>query len=270
MVIAKKLLYNNTHLEYTVQGEGPTVMLVHGFGEDGTIWNVQGSLLSNYKVIIPNLPGSGSAALLPHSSMELLAGALKKIIETEAPGKQTTMLGHSMGGYITLAFAELFPEKLLAFGLVHSSAMADSVEKKETRRKSIEFIKANGAASFLKTMIPTLYAPSTEEAHPEWIEQQIEAAKRFSEETLVQYYEAMIARPDRTLVLKTTHMPVLFLMGRHDKAIPIDDILPQCHMPRVSYIHILEKSGHMGMIEEADETNKVLKEFLSFANGNPT
>ncbi|MEJ7913761.1 MAG: alpha/beta hydrolase [Chitinophagaceae bacterium] len=269
MGTAKELLYNGKTLKYTVRGQGTAVVLVHGFGEDGSIWEGQANLLPDYKVIIPHLPGSGGSDLLPHTTMESLAAALKEIVGAEtATGEKVILFGHSMGGYVTLSFAAAYPQLLSAFGLVHSSAAPDSTEKLETRKKGIEFIRSNGGYAFLKTTLPSLYAPSSKLGHPEWIEQQIAGARRFRDEALIVYYRAMMERPDRSDLLKTTNMPVLFLMGRHDNAIPIDDILPQSHLPGLSYIHILEQTGHMGMIEEVEETHRVLKEFISFANGN--
>jgi pimeloyl-ACP methyl ester carboxylesterase len=74
----------------------------------------------------------------------------------------------------------------------------------------------------------------------------------------------MIARPDRTEVLKKTKLPVLFIMGREDQAVPMEDSLKQCHLPEISYVEILENSGHMGMVEEKEAVNKFLVDFITF------
>jgi pimeloyl-ACP methyl ester carboxylesterase len=73
---------------------------------------------------------------------------------------------------------------------------------------------------------------------------------------------AMIQRPDRTPVLKQSKVPVLFVMGQHDTAVPLQDGLKQCHLPQLSYIHILERTGHMGMIEERERANLILSQFV--------
>jgi pimeloyl-ACP methyl ester carboxylesterase len=168
-----------------------------------------------------------------------------------------------MGGYITLAFAEKYPELLTAFGLFHSSAFADSEEKKETRRKGIAFIKKAGAFEFLKTSTPNMYSPKTKEQAPALIEEHLASVRNFSAEALVLYYEAMMQRPDRTGVLRQSHVPVLFVMGRHDNAVPLEDALKQCHLPPLSYIHLLENSGHTGMKEEPETANQLLTGFVS-------
>lgn len=175
---------------------------------------------------------------------------------------QITLIGHSMGGYITLAFAEKYPALLNGFGLFHSTAYADSEEKKETRKKGIEFIKKNGAFAFLKTSIPNLYSPVTKKLNPQLIAYQIERSHKFSGAALVNYYRSMMQRPDRTEILKNSRLPVLFILGKYDNAVPLKDGLEQCSLPDLAYIHVLENAGHMGMREEPAESNQILRNYL--------
>jgi pimeloyl-ACP methyl ester carboxylesterase len=256
--------YKGKKLFYRTTGEGPLVVLLHGFGEDSTIWKGQYDIFPHHRLLIPDLPGSGRSEAIEDMSMEGLAEAVKAMIAPPPPkgGGGAVLIGHSMGGYITLAFAEKYPELLRGFGLFHSTAFADSEEKKETRRKGIRFIEEHGAAEFLKTATPNLYAPQSREQHPHWIEEHLALVHNFSAENLVHYYMAMIQRPDRTPVLKQSKVPVLFVMGQHDTAVPLQDGLKQCHLPQLSYIHILERTGHMGMIEERERANLILSQFV--------
>ncbi|MEO7922496.1 MAG: alpha/beta hydrolase [Chitinophagaceae bacterium] len=270
----KTISYQGQKISYRVTGTGKPVLLIHGFGEDATVWRNQvqapsnspkGGRLEKFKFIIPDLPGSGQSEMIDDMSMEGMAEVLKNILDTEHPpsgGGGVRLIGHSMGGYITLAFAEKYPDYLSAFGLVHSSAFADSEEKKSTRRKGIDFIKEHGAFEFLETATPNLFSQQTKNEQPGLIEQQVAAGHNFSPEALVSYYEAMIKRPRRTEVLENTDLPVLFIMGKYDKAIPLEDVLLQCHLPGKSYIHVLQNSGHMGMLEEPAKTNRALEQFL--------
>lgn len=267
----KEITIKGKKLSYRTSGEGPVIILIHGFGEDGSIWENQYDIFPNHHVIIPDLPGSGQSEIIDDMSMEGLADAIKEIIlhETaelyfkEGEPHSVVMIGHSMGGYITLAFAEKYPHMLRGFGLFHSTAYADSEEKKETRRKGIEFIETNGAAAFLKTSTPNLYAPATREKFPALINNHINKTHNFSGAALVLYMVSMINRPDRTHILKQTHLPVLFILGKYDTAVPIKDGLEQVHLPDLSYIHVLEESGHMGMIEERAVANRILNEYIS-------
>lgn len=285
----KELLYQNRKIFYRIAGSGKPVILLHGFGEDGEVWKNQvrppqtppkeglffaqsqlteNSLLkSKFKFIIPDLPGSGQSEMIDDMSIEGMAEVIKAITEIESQippsgGGGACIIGHSMGGYITLALVESYWNHVAAFGLFHSSAFADSEEKKATRRKGIEFIKQHGAFEFLKTATPNLFSQQTKDKRPEVVDEQLALLSSFSGEALVSYYEAMIQRPDRTEILQKATVPVLFAMGKYDTAIPLADGLKQCHLPEKSYIHILQQSGHMGMLEEAKKTNLLLKEFL--------
>ncbi len=253
---------NGQPLFYRVSGQGPAVILIHGFAEYGSVWENQYPVFKNNRLIVPDLPGSGASALTDDVSMEGLADTIYQLWEKLQPGP-CTVIGHSMGGYVALAFAEKYPQALSRLGLFHSSAYADTEEKKETRRKGIDFIKQHGSFEFLKTATPNLYSPDTKAHHPELIEKQLAAIKGFDPNALTAYYEAMMQRPDRTQVLKTIGVPVLFILGRHDAAIPLFDGLKQCHLPALSSVHLLEHSGHMGMQEEVEAGNNALTAFLS-------
>lgn len=264
------ILFHNTKIFYRIEGKGKPVLLLHGFGENGNIWNKQAEQLQkNYCVIIPDLPGSGQSEILEGAcTMNDYAEVVKSIVDEtisknqHAENNQFCMIGHSMGGYITLAFAEKYPEQLNSFGLFHSSAFADTDAKKITRKKGIEFIKKNGATAFLKTINPNLFSKNSQNTHPELIEQLLEIGKGISPEALIQYYEAMILRPDRTSVLKLFSKPVLFITGKEDTVVPLESSLQQCHLPTVSSVHILQHSGHIGMWEEANKATSCLKVFL--------
>jgi pimeloyl-ACP methyl ester carboxylesterase len=192
--------------------------------------------------------------------MEGMAEVIKAILAEEKI-EHCTMMGHSMGGYISLAFAEKYPGLLSSFALVHSSAFADSEEKKANRLKSIEFVKKNGAYEFLKATIFSLYTESWASANRDTVEAQVEKSKAFSDEAIIRYYQAMIDRPDRTNVLRNFGKPILFIIGEHDLAVPFPQSLQQCYLPGQSHIHILRNSAHMGMLEEADKLNLALWQF---------
>lgn len=258
----KKIRYDQADIHYRLLGEGKPLMLVHGFGENSDVWDgILEPLYTGHQLLIPELPGSGRSGMIRDMSMEGMAACLKAILDQEGIRK-VILIGHSMGGYITMAFAETFPDYLLSYGLFHSTAYADTEEKKATRRKGIQFINDHGAYEFLKTATPNLFSPQTREKNPGLVEKQISGLGNFSEDSLVTYYESMISRPDRREILKTSKVPVLFLAGRYDNAIPLEDVLGQCHLPELSYIHVLNQSGHMGMLEEPAECTQALRTFL--------
>ncbi len=259
----KSLLFRGELLEYEIRGSGKPVMLVHGFTEDSRIWDpLLTGIEDKYKWILPDLPGSGRSAFnksLPQ--IKDFAEALLAIIENENISKMV-LIGHSMGGYISLAFAEKYQDRIAALGLFHSSSYADSLEKKEARDKNIRFIQKNGASLFVEQAIPGLFSEYFKSGHPEEIRRLIIRYANFEPDSLVLYLNAMKQRPATTGILKTIIKPVLFIMGEEDKAVPLKDALEQCHLPQISYIHILENTAHMGMIENTSLCNSFIDQFL--------
>jgi pimeloyl-ACP methyl ester carboxylesterase len=260
-VAEKNFTYQSSQIFYRTIGAGKPVVLVHGFAEDGDVWKNQIEFLKDHcYLIIPDLPGSGKSELINDMSIEGMAEVMKAIFLNEKI-ETCSMAGHSMGGYITLAFAEKYPAMLTSAGLVHSSAFADSEEKKANRLKSIEFVKKNGAYEFLKAVITDLFTEDWAAANTAIVDRQIEKSKNFTDEAIIAYYQAMINRPDRTHVLKNFPKPILLIIGEHDKAVPFEQSMQQCYIPPVSYIHILRNSAHMGMFEEADKVNQAVLQF---------
>lgn len=266
---SNSIIYQSSNIHYLTIGKGQTVLLLHGFGEDGTIWQPQIDFLKDqFRLIVPDISGSGKSQFVQGAHIETYAEIIKLILDTEfkkfphQEAEGATLIGHSMGGYITLAFAEKYPQYLNSLGLFHSSAFADEEAKKTVRNKAIEFIKNKGAYEFLKITIPTLFAKSFTEAYPEKIAALIEAGKNFTDAALIQYYEAMIHRPDRTAILKKFNKPILFIIGELDQAIPLQNSLQQCYLPSQSNVNILAQSAHIGMWEEKEKANQLVFNFL--------
>lgn len=268
--IVKQINHPHYSLNYSVYGKGTPVILLHGYGEDSTIWELQCEALSAHcLLIVPDLPGSGKSIIspkghadwLPNLSIKDLAKSIDEILLIENI-PSCIILGHSMGGYISLAYASLFPQKLGGMGLVHSTAFADSEEKKKLRLKSIEFLQEHGGFAFFKTSMANLFGKKFRNNHPEMIEAQIEKTKAFDTPILIGYTKAMMLRTDKTAVLKQATFPVLFAAGTEDIAAPLTDIQQQATLPNKSYLEIMESVGHMGMIEAPDTLNQHLVKFI--------
>ncbi|MEI6087815.1 MAG: alpha/beta hydrolase [Bacteroidota bacterium] len=270
----KSFLYFQRKVAYRLIGKGIPVMLIHGFGEDSHIWDKQIAYLQDHcLLIVPDLPGTGMSEIIRSEDLkksdeepislndyaELLAAILKAENISNC-----NMIGHSMGGYITLAFEEMYPEMLLRFGLVHSSALADSDEKKANRLKGIEMMELYGASSFLKNTIANLFSVAFKKEHPEMVSLLVDATPVFNTQACQQYYRAMMLRPDRTSILKGNPKPILFVIGTEDVAAPLVDLLPQIKLPSHPQVHILEGVGHMGMWEATDQVNQFLLDFIAF------
>jgi pimeloyl-ACP methyl ester carboxylesterase len=257
--------HNQSTLEYNKYGEGFPVILLHGFGEDNTIWNNQIVVLKEFcQLIIPNLQGTGSSPLMQDKSLlsiEDMADDIQSLLEKEKI-TECILLGHSMGGYITLAFAEKYPQYLKGFGLIHSTAYPDSEEKKKNRLKSIDIIEEYGGYSFLKNTIPNLFSVRFKFNNEESVEELIQKSKSFSNTSLQAYCHAMMTRPDRTKVLSNSELPILLVAGTEDIAAPLKDLKEQSLLSKMIEFHILERVGHMGMWEAPQEINQLALSFI--------
>jgi pimeloyl-ACP methyl ester carboxylesterase len=259
--------FKNSTVFYRVRGEGKAVVLIHGFAEDGSVWNeTTKKLQDHFKVIVPDIPGSGKSAILENGASEIsiddYAEAIIAVLKNESINN-CTVIGHSMGGYIALAIAEKYPEILNGLGLFHSTAFPDNEERKQTRLKSIAFIQTHDANSFLKTSIPGLFGDKFKREHANVVEEFINTMSYFNNDALIQYHKVMMERPDRMNVLQTIKVPTLFIIGEKDQAVSLEQSLLQCHAPSQAEIHILAGVAHMGMFEESELCNEIIVSFLS-------
>lgn len=261
----KNLPYQNGIISYRKIGVGIPVILIHGFGEDSHVWDAQIHFLEKHcQLIVPDLPGTGKSDLLAGNDIKIVdyADAIFAILQAEGIAS-CIMLGHSMGGYITLAFAEKHAQFLNAFGLIHSTAFADSIEKKQTRLKGIELMENYGASAFLKNTIPNLFANVYKELHANQVTQFIHNSSSIPTKTCQQYFQAMMNRPDNTSVLTGNPLPILFVLGTDDIAAPLSDLQLQIDLPLTSTIHILDHVGHMSMMESTNNLNDYLLKFIT-------
>ena len=261
--------FDNRQMGYVKTGAGPAVILLHGFGEDHHIFNSTVAMLEKtYTVYTPDLLGTGMSSIntFPSNfSIEYLADSIAALLQHEKI-ENCTLLGHSMGGYVTVAFAKKYPQYLKGFGLLHSTALPDTPIKIENRLRGITFIQKFGAASFLETTAANLFGSFTQKNHPQIITDFIQSIPAFSNEALTHYYQAMMARPDVTSFLETTSLPVLYILGDQDMPVALEDTLPQTKMPKRAYLYVLENCGHMGMLEQPIHFNKAVLDFLDKVN----
>jgi pimeloyl-ACP methyl ester carboxylesterase len=261
--------FDKHQMGYIKTGAGPAVILLHGFGEDHHIFkSTVAALEKTYTVYTPDLLGTGMSLVntFPSNfSIEYLADSIAALLQHEKI-ETCIILGHSMGGYVTVAFAKKYPQYLKGFGLLHSTALPDTPIKIENRMRGISFIQKFGAATFLATTAPNLFGSFTQKNHPQLITEFVQSIPAFSNEALTCYYQAMMARPDLTFFLETTSLPVLYILGDQDTPVALEDTLPQTKMPKRAYLYVLENCGHMGMLEQPTNFNNAVLDFLDKVN----
>lgn len=254
----------NKRIAYQSKGRGPAIVLLHGFCEDSSVWDdFKTDLLEEkYRVICIDLPGFGQSDVFENTSIEKMAELVNGVVE-DLGLEQFILIGHSMGGYVSLAYAKKYAKKLLGLGMFHSQPYADTADKKEGRQKSIDFIKQHGHILYVKQLIPKLFTEKYAKSQAFLMDKLIYRASQYAAAGIVNALEAMINRPDRSKVLEGFKKPVLFIIGKEDGAIPADNSLAQTHLPTQASIHLLEKVGHMGMFEAKKQTQKILRQFVT-------
>ncbi|CAG7657416.1 alpha/beta fold hydrolase [Paenibacillus allorhizosphaerae] len=253
---------NGGMIAYSDQGEGVPVVLLHGFCGSSAYWDEVVPLLAQgCRVIVPDLRGHGgsSARAEQQYSMDDFADDTAALLDALDTGR-VVLLGHSLGGYATLAFAEKYPDKLLGFGLIHSTAFPDDEKGKEGRLKSQQTIKQQGLPTFLDGLIPKLFAPAHVETMPEAVRKAKDIGLGTNPEGAVATLEGMRTRPDRNHVLSAAAVPVLLVAGTADQIIPLERAF-SVSGERIEQKRI-DGAGHMSMMEAPGELTKIILDFI--------
>lgn len=256
-----------SRLAYTEKGKGVPVVLLHGFCERKEVWNDTISCLSKAaRVIAPDLPGFGdNPALSSAVSIDAMAEHVYGFLQ-DMEIKEGILVGHSLGGYVSLALAEKYPEWIQGLCLFHSTALADTEEKKEKRNKTIISLENNGIEVYAGSFIRGLFYEPDNPELKEVIDALSEDVAGTPLSTAIEATKAMRDRPDRTNVLKNADYPVFFIAGREDSAVPLATLQEQIFMPEGTvYFQALACTAHMGMFENKKETLEMLSNFVKQA-----
>lgn len=254
------LRHKNRQVHYTTSGSGPTVVLLHGFLEDLTMWDeLEGEFSKKNQVVRIDLLGHGKTENQGEvHSMEKQAEMVKAVLE-ELKIARYALIGHSMGGYIALAMDELFPGDLTGLCLMNSTSLADSEEKKHNRDRAVEAVK-NNPRSFVRIAIPGLFAPYNRDRYAQEVKEATEVALLIPPEGIIAALEGMKIRKDRSAVFKNGMYPKLLVIGRKDPALDLQTLMPQTKFPGVETA--IFEDGHMSHIENRKELTRKLLVFL--------
>jgi pimeloyl-ACP methyl ester carboxylesterase len=245
---------NGVRLAYEQRGKGTPMVLLHGFPLDHHLWDEVVPLLEDrFDLILPDLRGfGGSSTIDSFYSMEDYASDIAALLDQLGIPK-AAIVGHSMGGYVALAFARLYPERVSGLGLVSSQVLADTDERKEGRYKSAAEVADKGIASVVEAMTPKFTTDARLQAY---------ARKSMEEQQPAAYIgalKAMAERVDSTPLLSTIDYPVVLVHGDADALIPIDRAREvKASFPQAHFVEI-RGAGHIPMMEAAQQTADALK-----------
>ncbi|RLQ95142.1 alpha/beta fold hydrolase [Falsibacillus albus] len=242
---------------------GETILLIHGFCGSSDYWSKIIPRLSNHRVIAIDIRGHGGSSVTEDAfSVEDLAQDIEYFCDQKQLD-QFFLFGHSLGGYITLAFADKMKQRLKGFGLIHSTSMPDDFQAKENRLKGIDSIQEKGMHYFVDELIPKLFAPDSDK---ELIEEALQIGYGTNPAAAKQCLKSMKNRPDRTDVMKNAEMPILLVAGKEDRIIPEEKAF-NVEAPHISK-KMLNHSGHMGMMEQPNELAEIINDFISNVQSN--
>ena len=257
-----KLVFKGIPVHYSISGQGFPIILLHGFNENLHVWDSILPVISkNYQCICIDLPGFGKSPLPSSLTIKYMADSVHRVIEELALIKPI-VIGHSMGGYVVLELVNHYPDALSGAGLIHSTALSDSDEKKENRKKSLDFLDKNSVDVFFKVFIQGLFAPQNLKSN--YLKRAETIICQTNKNSVVAGIKAIMERPDRTEVLKQSILPWLLVAGQFDELIPLGNITMQASYCQKALIEILYNSGHLGMIEEPEKSSEIILKFAEW------
>ena len=249
----EKLNINGIKLAYERRGKGTPLVLLHGYPLDHHLWDEIVPLLTDtFDLIIPDLRGFGESTTVETTyTMDDFASDIEGLLN-QIDIRKAAIAGHSMGGYVALAFAQLYPERVSGFGLVSSQVVADPPDRKEGRYKSAAEVAEKGISGVVETMTPKFtFDPQGQAFARKIMERQQPAA-------YIGALKAMAERVDSTPLLPTLKYPVVVIHGDADQLIPIERAREVKAMLPESHLLEIKNSGHMPMFEAPNETAKAL------------
>ena len=248
---------------FTDSGKGRVVVLLHGYLESTEIWDgFAEDLVKTSRVICIDLPGHGKSDVYGNiHTMEFMAGIVRRLLDSLGITK-LFLAGHSLGGYVTMAFADLYPWYLDGYSLFHSHPFADTPETREKRMNEIKMVEEGKKELVYPGNVEKEFATSNLEVFADELKRARNIASLTPGEGIIAVLNGMIARPSRESIIVEGRKPFLWILGRLDNYIPFEVMSKRVKLPLNARLAVLEKSGHLGFIEERDRSVEIFTEFL--------
>jgi pimeloyl-ACP methyl ester carboxylesterase len=257
------LLFRGGRIHYSDSGNGTAIILLHGYLESSEVWNgFEEKLALKFRIITVDLPGHGLSDVYGEThSMEFMATIIKELLDSLSI-KKVFLTGHSLGGYVILAFLELFPDYLSGYCLFHSQPFSDPPEALEKRIREIAIVRAGKKDLMYPDNVTRMFASLNLEKFSEALQRSKDIASRIPGEGIIAVLNGMMIRPSRLAIMEEGRVPCLWILGSMDNYIPFDIIQTKVNLPSNARIVVLKNSGHLGFVEEEDKSVEVITEFV--------
>ncbi|MBK7969294.1 MAG: alpha/beta hydrolase [Bacteroidetes bacterium] len=250
-------------IAYDDMGEGTPIIFLHGFPFNKSMWKDQYDYLKqNFRVIAPDLRSFGNSKDdSSELSMDLFANDLIALMDDLKLDK-VTVCGLSMGGYIALNAIQRYPERFDTIILCDTQCNADTEEGKAKRYKSIEEIKSKGTSEFTEGFLKNAFHPDTLTSKPEIVSDTRTMMLSNSIQAFTHGLKALAERKDTCSKLDQINVPALIICGSDDTLTPVSKAQYLHENIKGSQLSIIPKAGHISNMEQPDEFNKIVYDFL--------
>jgi pimeloyl-ACP methyl ester carboxylesterase len=250
------------------QGKGETLVLLHGFPLDHTMWRFQTEALAQkYRVIVPDLRGFGQTPIEPFAAKTGVplgdyADDVAALLDAKEIAGPVTFVGFSMGGYILWQFYQRHRDRVRAMVMCDTRAAADTPQAQETRFKMAENVEGWGSAHVAHLMTSKLFGPATMAGSSKLVEEIVSVIGRTDPVAIAASQRGMAHRGDSTPLLPTIDVPVLYLVGVDDVISTRDEMKSMAQAtPGAKFIEI-QDAGHMSPMENPTSVNRAIEEFI--------
>jgi len=250
-------------LAYEESGRGDAVVLLHGFPFNRSLWREQAEALGgSFRVIAPDLRGHGDSPVVDGpATMEAMAEDVAALLDGLGVGR-AVVGGLSMGGYVTLAFCRMFPDRVRALVLADTRPQADTEEGRRAREVAALRALREGMGAIADSMLPKMFAPATFNGRPEVVGRVREMILGTKPEGAAAALRGMAVRRDQTDWLAEISVPTLVVVGREDSITPPADSETMQSKIKAARLEIIEGAGHVSNVERPAEFNRALTDFL--------
>lgn len=252
--------YKNAAIFYTDSGKGPAVVLIHGFLENTTMWNVIIPELSQRnRVIAIDLLGHGKSDCIGYThSMELFAETLEAVLK-KVRIRKCVLVGHSLGGYVALAFAEKHPKRVKGLCLMNSTSNEDTADRKLLRTRANKMVHKN-FSNLVRMSFTNLFSEESRIVFKDQMKNALSEAMQTPIQGYIAGQEGMKLRPNRNHVLAENSFKKLIIMGKKDAVLDYKTSLEE--VEKTNSKHVVLPQGHMSHIENLEKLILILKDFL--------